>query len=221
MSSSMNDWAKYHIAVSRNWKLLSMHTVDLFIQVSGHNSATTQPGLSISSDARKFATQFLDNHCIDDCTGIVGLHTGASTEEKQWPLSYFLRMSKILLETDPSLRIICYGTEKVKPHADYLRKYLGDGIIDATGKTDIMQLAALLEKTDVLVSNDTGPMHLAAACGTRVVSIHTGKERCITTGPYGPGHIAIEPNIACHPCERPDKCHSRECGRLILSLIHI
>ncbi|HLF86622.1 MAG TPA: glycosyltransferase family 9 protein [Nitrospiria bacterium] len=72
-------------------------------------------------------------------------------------------------------------------------------LIDMRGKTNLKQLAALLKEVDLLVTNDSGPMHIAAALGTPVVAIF-GPTDPKRTGPYGEIHRVIRGSAKCSPC---------------------
>ncbi len=72
-------------------------------------------------------------------------------------------------------------------------------LIDMRGKTSLKQLAALLKEVDLLVTNDSGPMHIAAALGTPVVAIF-GPTDPKRTGPYGERHRVVRGSAPCSPC---------------------
>ena len=73
------------------------------------------------------------------------------------------------------------------------------GMRDLCGRTRVGVLGALLRSADLLVTNDTGPMHLAAAVGTRVVAIF-GSTSPTWTGPCGGGHRVLTEPVPCAPC---------------------
>ncbi len=68
-----------------------------------------------------------------------------------------------------------------------------------TGKTGLLQLAALLERCTLLVTNDTGTMHVGAAVGTPVVALF-GSTPPLVTGPWGEGHKVVRKDVPCSPC---------------------
>jgi heptosyltransferase-2 len=72
------------------------------------------------------------------------------------------------------------------------------GTLDLTGQTSILQLAAVLKQVEVLITNDTGPMHVADAVGTRIISIF-GPTDPVTTAPFRP-HAMVRKPIECAPC---------------------
>jgi len=75
------------------------------------------------------------------------------------------------------------------------------------GETTLKELAALASQADLFITTDTGPMHLAAAAGARVVALF-GPTAPWRTGPYGKGHIVIRKGLKCSPCFRRD-CRDR------------
>ena len=87
---------------------------------------------------------------------------------------------------------------------DEARQALKRPSLDASGSTSVEELGALLSECRLLLTNDTGTMHVAAAVGTRVIDLSTGPVYVHETGPYGTGHLAVEPTIACFPV-RPDR----------------
>ncbi|MDY6973954.1 MAG: glycosyltransferase family 9 protein, partial [Thermodesulfobacteriota bacterium] len=93
---------------------------------------------------------------------------------------------------------------------------LEDHSDDLIGKTTIPQLAATLKMCDLLISGDTGTMHLSAAVGTRVVGLFMGTASCHETGPYGEGHFVLQPLAPCFPCaEGNSPCREPACRTII------
>ena len=77
------------------------------------------------------------------------------------------------------------------------------------GKTDIKELISLIRKALFMVTNDSGPMHIAAACGVPVVALF-GPTNPARTGPYGRGHSIIRGDCACAPCYKK-QCKDIRC----------
>jgi heptosyltransferase I len=90
--------------------------------------------------------------------------------------------------------------------------------IDLTGATTVGLLPALLSKASMLITNDSGPMHIAAAVGTPVVALF-GPTSAVRTGPYGVGHGVLTGKVPCSPCFSRT-CHNTlplECLRTVSS----
>jgi lipopolysaccharide heptosyltransferase II len=90
-----------------------------------------------------------------------------------------------------------------------VRERLSGPTLDLTGRTGLPQLAALLARADVMLANDTGPLHLAAALGRPVVAPYTCT-RVAWTGPYGSAHRAVETRVWCAGSLRK-RCPRMEC----------
>ena len=81
---------------------------------------------------------------------------------------------------------------------------LAPALINLAGKTDLFELAEWFRRCAVVVTNDSGPMHLAAAVGTPVVAIFGPTDPALT-GPYGVGHSVLRVDLPCAPCFQ-DRC---------------
>jgi ADP-heptose:LPS heptosyltransferase len=88
--------------------------------------------------------------------------------------------------------------------------------INLAGKTDLAQLAELYRRCALLITNDSGPMHIAAAVGTPVVAIFGPTDPALT-GPYGKQHVVLRAGIPCSPCLKPYCTHTprMECMSLV------
>jgi hypothetical protein len=98
--------------------------------------------------------------------------------------------------------------------------------IDTFGKSNIPQLAAILDRADFLVTNDTGVMHVAATTKTRIIDLCFSNVYFRETGPYGEGHFVVQSRIECTPCRMTLECHDRKCkdyitARDVVRLIEI
>ena len=80
-----------------------------------------------------------------------------------------------------------------------MRGKMKNPAIDLTGATTVGLLPALLSKASLLITNDSGPMHIAAAVGTAVVALF-GPTSEVRTGHYGLGHSVLTGNVSCRPC---------------------
>ena len=95
--------------------------------------------------------------------------------------------------------LVAVGSAGDRPLAEALRQHLGPfPLLDLSGRTTLLQLAALARESDLFVSNDTGPLHLAAAAGAAVVGIYTCTDPRLT-GPYGPRAATVQSCVWCAP----------------------
>jgi len=96
-------------------------------------------------------------------------------------------------------RVVFTGSAEDHAVVEHIRAMMTQPSVNLAGQTTLMTLAALYEKADVVVTTDTGPMHLAAAVGTPVVALF-GPTAPWRTGPFGPQHRVIRADLACSPC---------------------
>lgn len=140
---------------------------------------------------------------------LIGINPGASGAYKQWPIDKFVDLA-VRLKRNYDYRVIIFGDEHEAEMSNRIREALGNDCLNIAGKTSIPMLAAYLSRCKLLVSNDTGPAHVAAAVGTPVVGLFFSTH-FVETGPYGAGHIAIYPNIDCFPCQATASCPHNKC----------
>ena len=118
------------------------------------------------------------------------LNVGARWPSKRWAIDRFAEVAHRAVE-EFGAGLVAVGAAEDRPMVDALRRALGRApILDLCGATSLLRLAALARLSDVYLSNDTGPLHLAAAAGAAVVGIYTRTDPNLT-GPYGPRAVAV------------------------------
>jgi len=125
---------------------------------------------------------------------IIAIHPYTSDSIKQWPFENFKKLIKLLIK-DLKIRVVMIGGKKEALEYKSLFSDFGKDITDLTGKTNLKELAALLKSCKLLISGDSGPMHLAAAVGIKVLAIFRSDiiaKSSTRWGPWGNGHIVVE-----------------------------
>lgn len=128
----------------------------------------------------------------------VAMNIGARWSTKRWPLTFFAAVVGQLHETHHG-PIVMIGGADDRSYANTLRSLTDRPFIDLTGEIPLGYLPALLSKATAMITNDSGPMHIAAALGVPVVAMF-GPTSAIRTGPYGAGHHILTGRIPCSPC---------------------
>ncbi len=111
---------------------------------------------------------------------------------KDWPLERFRELAFRLRAAHPGLTVTVLGAPGDRADGDRLLEGLGEGVYNLCGLTPLLSLGAQLREVDVLLCNDSGPMHFAAAVGTPVVALF-GPTDPSRTGPVGPGNRILRP----------------------------
>jgi heptosyltransferase I len=136
----------------------------------------------------------------------MALGVGSRWRTKRWPPEHFAALARRALEYAGGTLLFVGGCDET-PLAQATAKRLTGNVRDLTGCTTLPQLAALLAAVDLMVANDTGPLHLAAALGRPVVAPYTCT-KVLLNGPYGAAAGAVEARVWCQGS------YLKRCGRL-------
>jgi lipopolysaccharide heptosyltransferase I len=135
------------------------------------------------------------------------LMPGANWETKQWPVEHFAGLVAPLRERFGLDSVVAGGPDVAGLAAQV------PGAVNLAGRTNLRQLVALLERAALVVANDSGPMHVAAALGRPLVTPY-GPTNPVRTGPYGRGDSVVRLDIACSPCYSR-RCSHQSCLRCL------
>jgi len=189
-------------AIERDSEILSKHQVHYYkklLKTMGTPVCPELPSIQVPEKNRSWARDFLGGNRDASRPFLVGINPGATYgEAKQWLPERYGALAKRLFQNS-GCDIIIFGDQQSGPLAEKINRGLENRGIDVTGKTDILQLAALLRACDLLVTNDTGPMHVACALETPVVAIY-GSTNPKTTSPLGPDAVMVKKDLPCSPC---------------------
>jgi heptosyltransferase-2 len=188
--------------IRRTEEIRRSHRVHYFQKLTdslGQAEGSSSPRIFLREEDRKWAEQKLRDLGIQDGRPLIGMNPGATYGlAKCWYPERFGELGKRLFEKWKAT-VLLFGKEEERPIAKEILQHLKEGGIDLTGKTHLLQLAALLERCQLIVTNDTGTMHVATAVGAPVVALF-GSTDPSTTGPWGDGHIVIRKDVPCSPC---------------------
>jgi heptosyltransferase-2 len=186
----------------RTKELLHGHRVHYYLKLTeplGKVESPPSPQIVLREEDRRWADRALKDLGTPEGKPLIGMNPGATYGlAKCWYPDRFGRLGERLAEKWQA-RILLFGKEEERPIVHEILHHLGTEGIDLTGKTGLLQLAALLERCALLVTNDTGTMHVATAVGTPVVALF-GSTPPLATGPWGEGHAVIRKNVPCSPC---------------------
>lgn len=136
---------------------------------------------------------------------IIGINPGAASEMKKWDKENFIEVCKALIEIY-SAKIIIIGNKKEKDLGEYIKKGIGEkNVFNLAGETTVMDLAALLTMINILITNDTGSMHMASAVQCPVVAIF-GPGNSYRYGPVNTKNHVLHTHLDCFPCRVDSKC---------------
>lgn len=160
----------------------------------------TLPELYVTEEEDQECVQFLKDLGIETQNKLIGINPGASFgSAKCWLPERFKELSKKLLE-DPSVKIVFFGDSSQAELIRHITGDLGPNVYDLAGKTTIRELMSLIKQCKLLLTNDSGPMHIADALGVPLIALF-GSTSDVKTGPYrGRGGLVIHKHVSCSPC---------------------
>ncbi|MGI9086587.1 MAG: lipopolysaccharide heptosyltransferase II [Chthoniobacterales bacterium] len=130
----------------------------------------------------------------------IGLCPGAEYgPAKRWLPERFAEVAAAVAAQSPGARWVLFGTKTDAAIGESIASALGDGCENRIGLTSLEELIVELRECRLLLTNDTGTMHLASLLGVPVVAIFGSTEDRLT-GPLGRGHTVVRHHVACSPC---------------------
>lgn len=154
-------------------------------------TATTQ---SLQSSDRVLKEMGLDP---DDC--LIGINPGAFFgPAKRWHSDRYGALAD-LLAREKGAKVLLFGSEGEKPIAEEIETHMKERPFILAGRTDLPALMGTISRCRLFITNDSGPMHLAAALGVRQVAIFGSTDE-IATGPFSDNAAVIHKHVDCSPC---------------------
>jgi len=192
---------------------LNRHAVDRYLDFPrylGASPDTAEFLLGISESQHRRIEQLLEEHHLDDGKNLIAINTVALWETKLWNDEKFARLAdRIVRELKAS--VVFTGSDPSP--IDGILARMTTPAVNLGGQTSLRELAHLYQRVRLLITTDSGPMHLAAAVETPVVALF-GPTDPARTGPYGEGHRVLRTGIDCSPCFRK-QCNSGICMQAI------
>lgn len=177
-------------------------------------------------ESRKEMVLILDNQAIDNVEKLIkifgindkrliGFQVGAANKYKMWPANKFIQLGQKLIEFDKNIFILIFGSEKEKELCFRVKEGIKERATTLAGRLSLRELAALVNRLDLLVTNDTGTMHIAVALRKKTVTLFC------PTNSWGVGplqdlhlHKVVVKEKPCNPCITK-RCKNLFCMDLI------
>jgi len=147
---------------------------------------------------------------LKDKNPVIAICPGAKFPVKRWDAGRFAEVADALKKLFDA-KILLIGGTSDKDEGEEISRRIGNSTINLIGKTTYMESAEILGRCDLLISNDCGPAHLAAAVGTPVVGIYSSRSYPGLWHPWGKIHTVLRNDtIPCRFCFRTE-CKTKEC----------
>ncbi len=145
--------------------------------------------------------------------GRVIICPGGRWRSKRWPIENYASVAKYVVEKLKK-KVVVVGSREERGLGEFIAERVGKGVLDLTGRISLEELPSVLQGAEIVVTNDTGPMHLAAAMGKRILAFF-GPTDPARTGPYGKNHVVLTSGVKCAPCFKKECDKGTECLKTI------
>jgi lipopolysaccharide heptosyltransferase I len=180
---------------------MDIHAVDRYRLITDYLGIKQYPPdftIIIDEQEKGYVERLLFESGVKDGDILVMVNPSGRWQSKRWGTEKFASLCDVLSSEYGVKTVIIGGPEDISV-AYEVKTLMKTAPIITAGSTTIKGLVALLSKAKVLVTNDSGPMHIAAALNVPVVAIF-GPTDPGRTGPYGKGHIVVRKEMPCSPC---------------------
>jgi len=169
--------------------------------------------LETTPESRERAAALLAKHGIASGDTVICVHPGASCRSKRWSPRRFAEAADRLAARYGAKIVIVAGPDDKEVAAE-VTSAMREPCVDLAGETGVMELANILERARLFVSNDSGPVHVACAVGTPVVALFGRSDRGLSPVRWAPsneGDVVLHKDVGCvacraHNCRRGFKC---------------
>lgn len=176
------------------------HAIDRYLEVAAYLGCEWERWsnrIPVSPADRQAVEKLLADHGSKG-EALVAINPMAKWKTKLWEAELFADLADRIM-TVLNCRVVFTGSGEDRPIIEKIISGTKKNPWNLAGKTGLKELACLYDRCRVLVTTDTGPMHMAAAMGCPVVALF-GPTSPLRTGPYGPGHKVVTSGALCSPC---------------------
>jgi len=180
-----------------------LHAVDRYLEVAkflGADPLSKAFVFPSPPDDGVKAEALLTEAGVGPTTPVIALNPQARWPTKLWGEEQFTQVGEALARRHGA-KIMVIGSSLDLPVARRLMRRMNPSPFVAAGRTDLKVLIALLKRVDLLVTVDSGPMHLAAAIGTPLVALFGPTDPSLV-GPYGGHGVVLRVPLPCSPCSK-------------------
>lgn len=158
--------------------------------------------MPIKPESEKYRAQLFQQEGIEEEDWLLAIHPGASCPSKIWPAQGFAEVADSLIERRGFKVLVVSGPKETSLASDVI-KHMRHPAINLAGRTSVSQLASVLKRCRLFISNDSGPVHIASAVGVPVISIFGRNQKGLSParwGPTGKKDTYLHKEVGCSEC---------------------
>ncbi len=191
---------------------LEMHALERYLCIARHlgvKNPRWSGYIPIYESDKTYIDSLLGRLCLD--RPLIAVNPMAKWETKLWEPNRFASLADLLKEK-LAAGVIFTGSGADRDAIGAIQSEMKTEALNLAGRTTLKQLAYLYQRCTVVISTDTGPMHIAAAMGSPIVVALFGPTSPMRTGPYGGGQKVVRAGVECSPCFKK-RCDDMRCMR--------
>jgi len=189
----------------KHWSPLdNKHEVDYCLELAQAAGATLTtddriPHLNVDAQSAQEIELLLRNEGLQQNKPLIACHVSSNNgQSKRWPLPYWATLLDRLIREEGA-QIVLTGAPADLPIIENITGRMYEHPINLAGKTSLTQLAALLKRANLLISGDSGPIHMATALDVPIIGMY-GPTNPSLSGPVSPDATVLRSTIWCSPC---------------------
>ena len=175
-------------------------------------------GLEPSAADHQAVTELFQSAGVDGANFLVGVNPGSVWATKRWLVEGYARTVE-LLKQKYRCQVVLFGGPTDSEITQRIQALCGGAAVDLAGKLSLRELPAVLSRLGLLITNDSGPMHIAVAQGVPTVSIFCSTTPSLGFYPYSSRAVVLQKALPCRPCSphglRRCPLGTEDCVRLI------
>lgn len=205
--SRWNRWQRIHLKFRRKTLDIPPHVADGYLDsVTDIGVSDDHKGLllNVANSWQETINDRLSEHC--SATGLSTTHPlliispGAAHETKSLPVSKWIELLKLLKQAGYPYQVLIGGVSD-KARCDEISQHLEHPVLNTAGQTSLHELIALIQKGNLLITGDSGPMHIASAVGTPLIAFFGPTVPEFGFAPFRCKHRLFEiKDLDCRPC---------------------
>jgi heptosyltransferase II len=155
--------------------------------------------LAVPEASREQSRRLFEAAGIDLYKTVIGINAGSVWPTKRWSPDLFAQLI-IRLKQDVNCDIVLFGGPEDHETAATIQGRCGTAVANLCGQTALRDLPAAVSACDLVITNDSGPMHIAVACGVPVVAIFCATTPSLGFYPYSSKAVVVQKDLHCRPC---------------------
>jgi len=177
------------------------YTLDI-LKYLGIEAKDRRLHMPLKEESEQRVSQLFDKNSVRAGDTVITINPGASCASKRWLPENFAKAGDILAKRY-NAKIIIVSDSNDKPFADKVASLIKENSVNLSGKTSIADVASVLKRSRLFISNDSGPVHIACAVGTPVIAIFGRSDRGLSPerwGPCGERDVVLHKYVGCNEC---------------------